>query len=229
VAAALFPFPRTVDASPDPMLDPARVRLAEAIAALDRARGEVELAAEPVRRLSDVIAEYDRLEAQLRELDDRNASAIGGWIAAGRDGPAPDDTDAKSLTARMVALRPELAAAKRTLPDKEQLHVAAVARLGVAAADRDATLSEVAVLAANDVAGELTEALNQALTIEARLLSLHNALLERARTNPNAGHAAEKLSVMIRSAKRAAGVKHNAESGRRLLAALADDPGAKLS
>ena len=65
---------------------------------------EVELAAEPVRRLSDVVAEYDRLEAQVRELDDRNASAIGAWIASGREGPAPDDdTDAKSLTARMVS------------------------------------------------------------------------------------------------------------------------------
>jgi len=104
VAAALFPFPRTIDASPDPMLNPARVRLAEAITALDRARAEVELAAEPVRRLSDVVAEYDRLEAQVRELDDRNASAIGAWIASGREGPAPDDdTDAKSLTARMVS------------------------------------------------------------------------------------------------------------------------------
>ena len=78
VAATLHPLPRYVRADaapPDPMLNPTRQRLAEAIAALDRARGEVEIAAEPVRRLSDVIAEYDRLEAQLRALDDRDASA----------------------------------------------------------------------------------------------------------------------------------------------------------
>jgi hypothetical protein len=49
------------------MTNPARQRLAEAIAALDRAHAEVEIAAEPVRRLSDVIPEYDRLEAQVRE------------------------------------------------------------------------------------------------------------------------------------------------------------------
>jgi hypothetical protein len=38
-------------------------------------------------------------KAQVRELDDRDASAIGAWIASGREGPAPDDSDAKSLTA----------------------------------------------------------------------------------------------------------------------------------
>ena len=81
----------------------------------------------------------------------------------------------------------------------------------------------------NDVAGELTEAINQALTIEAKLLGLHGALLERARTNPSAGHAAERIAVIIRAAKRSAGVRHNAESGRRLLAALCEDPGAKLT
>ena len=52
------------------------------------------------------------------------AAAWTHAAASGREGPAPDDSDAKSLTAAMVALRPELAAAKRTLPDKEQLHVA---------------------------------------------------------------------------------------------------------
>jgi hypothetical protein len=129
---------------------------AEAIAALDRARAEVEIAAEPVRRLSDVVAEYDRMEAQLRELDDHNASAIGAWIASGREGPAPDDSDAKSLTAAMVALRPELAAARRTLPEKEAQHGAAIQRLGAAAADRNVALDDVAVLVADGVAGELT-------------------------------------------------------------------------
>ena len=41
MAASLYPFPRFVDAdaaAPDPMTNPARQRLAEAIAALDRAR-----------------------------------------------------------------------------------------------------------------------------------------------------------------------------------------------
>lgn len=230
VAAALFPFPRTIDAPPDPMLNPARVRLVEAITALDRARAEVELAAEPVRRLSDVVTEYDRMEAQVRELEDRDASAMGAWIAAGCQGPAPDDTDAKSLTARLVALRPALAAARRTLPEKEAQHGAAIQRLGAAVADREVALDEVAILAADEVAGELTAALNQALIIEARLIGLHNALLERARGgDSSAGHAAERIAVMIRAAKRNAGVPHNAESGRRLLAALADDPGAKLT
>jgi hypothetical protein len=233
VAATLHPLPRLVSADeiPDPSLDPTRQRLAETIAALDRARAEVELAAEPVRRLSDVVSEYDRLEAQVRELDDRNASAMGAWIAAGCLGPAPDDSDAKSATARLVALRPALAAARHTLPAKEKLHTAAVARLSAAAADRNIALDELAVLVAAGVADELTQSLNEALKVEARLLSLHNALLERARdgTNSSAGYAAERIAAIIRAAKRSAGVQHNAESGRRLLAALATDPGAKLT
>jgi hypothetical protein len=101
-------------------------------------------------------------------------------------------------------MQPELAAAKRTLPEEERQHQAAIERLGVAAADRAVALDEVAVLAADGVAGKLTLALNQALTIEARLISLHSALLERARdgTNSSAGRAAERIAVIIRAAKR---------------------------
>jgi hypothetical protein len=65
------------------MLNPARVRLAEAIAALDRARAEVELAAEPVRRLSDVIAEYDRLEAQVWWGRAPRTDSLSGASASG--------------------------------------------------------------------------------------------------------------------------------------------------
>jgi hypothetical protein len=54
--ATLHPFPHYVEdvdaALPDPITNPARQRLVETIAAIDRARAEVELAAEPVRRLS---------------------------------------------------------------------------------------------------------------------------------------------------------------------------------
>jgi hypothetical protein len=53
VAATLHPLPRYLRddaAPPEPTLNPARQRLAEAIAALDRARAEVELAAEPAEK-----------------------------------------------------------------------------------------------------------------------------------------------------------------------------------
>ena len=68
---------------------------------------------------------------------------------------------------------------------------------------RDVALDEVAVLVANAVAGEVTLSLNDALTIEAKLLGLHSALLQRARdgTNSSGGHAAERIAVMIRAAK----------------------------
>jgi hypothetical protein len=232
--ATLHPFPVVVEgAPPDLSLNPTRQRLAEAIATLDSAHAEVELAAEPVRRLSDVIAEHDRLAAQLRELRDRDETATGAWIASGRQGadPSGDAADTRSLSDRIAAMQTELAAARRTLPEAEQQHQAAIARLGEAAAARGVALDEVAVLVANGVAGELTEALNQALTVEAKLLGLHNALLERARdhTNSNAGHAAERIAVMIRAAKRSAAVPRAPESGRRLLAALATDPGATLT
>ena len=73
VVASLHPLPRLLQpdaVTPDPMPNPARVRLAEAIVALDRARGAVELATAPVQGLTDVIAEGDRLTTQLRELVD---------------------------------------------------------------------------------------------------------------------------------------------------------------
>ena len=128
-------------------------------------------------------------------------------------------------------MQPEFAAAQRSLPEKEALHRAAIERLGEAAAARAAALDEVAVVVANGVAGELTAAINEALTIEAKLLSVHQALLERARdsTNNSAAHAAERIAVVIRAAKRSAAVPHDAESGRRLLDALASDPGANLT
>ena len=232
MAATLHPLPRFVSAEaapPDPILNPARVRLAEAIAVLDRARAEVELAAEPVHRLTSVVDEHALLMAQLHELQDRDAGLTGRWIAGGRVGADPGDAvDTRALTDQIAAMQLELAAARRTLPDAEQQHRGAIERLGAAATARDAALDEVAVAVANDVAAEFTEALNQALTIEARLLSLHNALLERARTIRSAGAAAEQIAVMIRAAKRGAGVPRAPEVGRQLLDALASDPQARL-
>ena len=226
-------FPRVVpDAPPpNPTPNPAQVHLAEAIVALDRARGAVELAAAPVHRLTDVIVEGDQLTTQLRELVDRDQQASGEWLAGGRVGPEPGDAvDTRVLRARLDAMQPEFAAAQRSLPEKEALHRAAIEHLGEAAAARAAALDEVAVVVADGVAGELTEAINKALTIEATLLSLHNALLERARAdiNSRAAHAAERIAAIIRAAKRSAAVPHDAESGRRLLAALCEDPEARL-
>ena len=71
------------DAAPDP-LTPARHRLRQAIAPVDRARRETEPAAEQIHRLTAVVAEHDRLQAQLRELYTRDQAARGEWIAGGR-------------------------------------------------------------------------------------------------------------------------------------------------
>jgi hypothetical protein len=230
--ATLHPLPLYVraEAALDP-LEPTRQRLAEAITALEHAHGAVELAAEPVHHLTEILTEHDRLQGQLHELVDRDEKLTGEWLAGGRIGPHPGAAaDTQQLHDQIVRMGAEVAAARRTLPVKEQLHRAAIERLGEATAARDAALDEVACVVADAVAGRLTEALNQSLTIEAQLLCVHHALLERARdrTNSGAGHAAERIAVMIRAAKRNAGVPHNSESGRWLLQALATNPKATL-
>jgi hypothetical protein len=164
-------------------------------------------------------------------LAERDEKLTGEWLAGGRIGADPGAAaDTRLLHDQIAHMAAEVTAARPTLPEKEQQHRPAIGRLGEAAALRDMALDEVAVVAADEVAGALTGALNDALRVEARLLGLHHALLERVRGgDSSAGHAAERIAVMIRAGKRNAGVPHDAESGRRLLAALCEDPGAKLT
>jgi hypothetical protein len=80
------------------------------------------------------------------------------------------------------------------------------------------------------MARELTDHLNVALKVEARLRSVFMALNAKGNAgDADAGHAAEQIMMMITAAKRGAGVPHDATSGAALLATLATDPGAKLT
>ena len=99
---AALPLPWRNKAAPQPdELTPARHRLRQTIAAVDRARRDTEAAAEQLHRLTDVIGEHDRLQAQLHELMSRDQAARGEWIAGGRVGPDPGDAaDTRSLNGR---------------------------------------------------------------------------------------------------------------------------------
>ena len=213
--------------------DPTRQCLAAAIRLHEEARGAVALATEPVHRLTAILTEHDRLQGQLAELVDRDAKLTGEWLAGGRNGPDPGPADdTRAIQDRITRMAAEVVAARRILPDKELLQRAAMERLHAATAARAAAVNEIACIIASEVGTQLTAALNQALTIEATLLSLHQAMLDRARSDSSdsagAAHAAERIAVTIRAAKRSAAVPHDAESGRRLLAALCEDPEARL-
>jgi len=196
--------------------------LRQAIARCDRARLEAEASAERVNRLSDVIGEHGRLQAQLNELYQRDQAARGEWIAGGRLGRDPGNAaDTRALNDCIVAMQDELVAAQATLPGKESAHRETVARLQAAETERAAAIAEVAVEICGELARDLTVAVNSALGIEATIRSVMAALEHHPGT-------VERIASIIRGARQDAGVPRDNDSGRRLLAALATDPGAKL-
>src|SRR6266478_3830855 len=83
------------------------------------------------------------------------------------------------------------------LPAARAAQEAAAERVRLAAGERDAALHAVTVEAATFAAGELTEALNRALAVEAKILSLREAL--SAQTNVLA--AAEKISAALETSE----------------------------
>jgi hypothetical protein len=148
-------------------------------------------------------------------------AARGEWIAGGRIGRDPGDAaDTHALNNKIGGMQDELAAAKATLPAKEQVHRDAVSRLQAAQAERASAVAEVAAEICADLASELTRHLNTALSVEARIRSVLEALT-------GTGPAAERIATIIRKAREEAGVPRDDESGRRLLDALCNDPGAK--
>jgi hypothetical protein len=82
--AEFHSLPRSVDRDlPDP-LTPARHRLRQAIAVVDRARRETEASAERVNRLSDVISEHGRLVlGAVSRRCGKPAIALAGQDSAG--------------------------------------------------------------------------------------------------------------------------------------------------
>ena len=202
----------------------------QTIALVDRARRDTEAAAEQLHRLTDVVSAHDQLHAQLHELMSRDQAARGEWIAGGRIGRDPGDAaDTRALNNKILGMQDELAAAKATLPAKEKIHRDAVSRLQATQAERASAVVEVAVELCADRAGELRGHLNTALTVEGQIRSVLDAISERASRGEGTGTAAERIAAIIRKAREDAGVPRDTESGRRLLDALCNDPGAKLT
>jgi len=216
---------RSANADAPVALSPARDRLGKAIAALAFAQHGLEDATTPVRRLDAVLAEAERLNRELACLQCNDEAELGRWIAEGGVSARPQPSAATvAANANLAALAPEVRAVSSALPGARAAQEAAAERVRLAAAERDAALDAVAVEAASLAAGELTETLNRALAVEARIHSLREAL--GARTSGLA--ASEKINGAVRRAKAAAGVPRNSDAGRRLLDALARDPAATL-
>ena len=219
-------LPRSMDKDADAAveLSPARDRLRTAIAALTSAQRDLEDATAPVRRLDAVLGEAERLKRELACARDEDQAALGRWIAqGGGDRPQPSAATV-AADASLGELASEVRAVASALPAARAAQEAAAERVRLAAAERDAALHAVTVEAATFAAGELTEALNRALAVEAKILSLREAL--SAQTNGLA--AAEKISAALRQAKAAAGVPRSADVGRRLLELLTHDSTAAL-
>jgi hypothetical protein len=215
----------SADADAPIALSPARDRLRAAIAAFALAQRNLEGATASVRRLDAVLAEAEQLDRALARSRDQDEAALGRWIAQGGigDRPQPSPTTL-AADASLEELAPEVRAVASALPSARAAQAAAAERVGLAVAERDAALQTVAVEAATLAAGELTEALNRALTVEAKILSVRAALGAQA-----AGlGAGEKISTVLRQAKAAAGVPRNSDVGWRLLDLLAHDPAATL-
>jgi hypothetical protein len=216
---------RPAEASAPAAPSPARDRLCAAIAALAFAQRDLEDATAPVRRLDAVLAEAERLNREVACSRDEDEAALGRWIAQGGVGerPQPSATTV-AADASFGELAPEVRAVASALPTARAAQEAASERVRLAAAERDAALHAVTVEAATFAAGELTEALNRALTIEAKILSLREALCAQV----NGLAAAEKINAALRQAKAAAGVPRNADVGRKLLDLLSHDSAAAL-
>jgi len=216
---------RSADADAPVAHSPARDRLRATIAELAGAQRDLEDATAPVRRLDAVLAEAERLNRELASSRGQDETELGRWIARGGvgDRPQPSATTV-AADASLGELASEVRAVASALPAARAAQEVAAERVRLAAAERDAALHAVTVEAATFAASELTEALNRALTIEARIISLREAL--GAQTNGLA--AAEKINAALRQAKAAAGVPRNADVGRRLLDLLSHDPTATL-
>jgi hypothetical protein len=138
------------------------------------------------------------------------------------DRPQPSATTV-AADGSLGGMAPELRAVASALPAARAAQ-AATGRVRLAVAERDSALHAVVVEAAAAAAGELTEALNRALRVEAKIHSVREALSAHTDGLP----ACEKINAALRQAKAVVGVPRNADAGRRLLDLLAYDPAATL-
>jgi hypothetical protein len=220
---------------PVPPLSPARGELAAAIARVDEARRECEIAAGPANRLQQVIHQLAAAENELVALRSVDERALAEWLAAGATNERPQPSVATlEAEKRLAQLTRDGSAARSALPMVETIHKACAEKLTLLGEQREASAYHAAVEAAREFLGEYSDALITALKFENRLRSLENAMRIAGHNNPRstasstAFSCASQIGEAIVAARREAAVEHDFQTGTAFLNRLMADPEATL-
>jgi hypothetical protein len=209
-----------------------RTRLAAASRELAAATAALERAQQFASRLSTVIGEVSRLEAELATLRTADEARLGAWLAEGSGEPRPQPSDAiEEAETRVAVLAADAAAARAALPAAEQTFHRRAEFVRTLQRQRDEAICAAAVEAAHKFAAGHHTALTEALEREARLRGLRDELLawgNRTGAPAAALAAAAQIADLIATTKRSASATLNPDAGRRLIEALAADPDAEL-
>lgn len=225
--ANVIPLDPGTAAAPARLSQP-RAELLAASVSLAAAKVAANRAAEPVERLASLIRRDEALRAEIDRLREFDRSTLGSWLAAGSLGPRPAVSPEIAALTGELAPPEEIEAARAALVSAEADHRQAIEALRPAAARREEVLYLAAVEATQELAGDLTEALNAALAIEARLRSVAEALRQRGATDPAAIAPAGRVLEIVAGAKSGAGVPHDHATGADLLERLVRDATATL-
>jgi hypothetical protein len=207
-------------------LSASREELRAAINRLAVARHAVDTAAAPLRRLAEVEDTARTMLEELHVLLRRDEERLGEYIAAGRVGRAPDDADTVKANAKSLAFQEDLNAARRVLPTHAAKHQEAIARSQAASSARDQAVADViAQEIAIGIAEQMVANLNQALTHQAKLVSLADAMKQPDGTHT---HSCNVVIGLIGAAQRSAAASPDPAFGRDMLDRLSSDPSAGL-
>jgi hypothetical protein len=225
---ALMPYNEAGDSS----RGAGRARLAAASGELAAATAALEAAQQFASRLSTVIGEASRLEAELATLRMADEMRLGAWLAEGSGEPRPQPGAAtQDAETRVAVMAADAAAARAALPAAEQTFHRRAEMVRTWQRQRDEAICGAAVEAAHKFAAGYHAALTAALECEARLRGLRDELAawgNRAGAPPTALAAAAQIAELIAVTKRGATVALNQGAGCRLIAALAADADAEL-
>jgi hypothetical protein len=217
-------------------LPPAKAALARAIAAVKRAREDLEAAQQPVDKLVYARAAATQTEAaelrgEIARLRAAHAAEIDRWVEAGSDGKRP--MPAAELVPLERALGATAGAAREAevrFPAAQRDYVRAAERARHAISAREQATWPAAAEAAEATFGELEQAIAAARSAEARLLSLVYALREAGAGADDDGNAAlaaaAKMEQRVIAARRRSAPGIDPAPGRRLLERLRSDPAA---
>ncbi|SRR6266851_1005594 len=215
-----------------PARSPARASLASTIARLKAATAAYAPVAEGNNRLAAVESRGRELQEKLKLLTAKENERLGAWYLAGCEGPRPEPTQERlAVEIELGQIAADVMAVQKIRPahDIEANRLAAVVR--AAQTERDAALyATVIEIAGAWLAGPYREALIAMFRVEAVMQGLVEELTERAvgqMPAPSLVVVAE-IREAFKAIWAATSVDPNRAPGRRLLAALVDDPNATL-